>query len=91
MIEKQCCVCGVVFNNNQGGFYLMEEIKDIYSIGNHKVICSKCGEKANAFVNYWGKKKERDLKDLNLFLLNGVLPQREFKELMNAGYSEIRR
>ena len=47
------------------------EIRDIYRTKFTKSVCKNCGDRANSFVNYWGKKKESDLLALNYFLRSG--------------------
>lgn len=85
---KQCFVCGVTFNDKQFGYWGMSEIKTVYRVSEYKDICNDCTSKANAFVNYYGKKKEKDLKQLRDFLVSGVLVTKKFQSLMNGGYNE---
>jgi hypothetical protein len=83
---KQCFVCGVVYKFSQYGFWRMSEVRAVHLVSDHNLICSKCGDKANSFINYWGKKKPKDLAKLHNFLASGILPMRQYQQQMNAGY-----
>jgi hypothetical protein len=83
--QKQCFVCGFTANNRQYKYYDFSEVLKNYRVG-YVDICGRCGQKADSFINYYGKKKESDLKRLHKFLVSGVLPMRDFSKLMNAGY-----
>ena len=86
---KQCFVCGGIFTFRQYEFWNMHTIRDCYMVSEHKEPCPTCGDKAGSFVNYYGKKKQRDLEGLHNFLVSGVLPMRKYQQQINAGYIEI--
>ena len=64
----------------------MYEIKEIYRVHGLKDICENCCDKANKFINYWGKKKKSDLADLKGYLNSGKKVKNKFNAQMNGGY-----
>lgn len=86
MSGVQCFVCGKSYTYRDSEFWGMTEIKNTYRVSEHKICCESCGDVANSFVDYYGEKKEKDLKKLRDFLASGVLPQRQWQAQMNGGY-----
>jgi hypothetical protein len=84
-LSKQCFVCGGIAKSTSYDYYGFAEVTKSYQVG-YADICEMCGQKADQFINYYGKKKESDLKRLHKFLVSGVLPMRDFSKLINAGY-----
>jgi hypothetical protein len=72
-MNNSCDRCGV-----SCGWVNLTDMRDIYKIGGIMEICTKCADKANSFVNYYGKKKEKDKSDLFNFLLSGVEVQKRY-------------
>lgn len=83
--ELQCSVCGLRCTYRDFRYWGFAKISEIYQVG-YEDICERCGDKANRFVNYYGKKKPDDKEALRLFLVGGALPMRDYSALANAGY-----
>ena len=66
--------------------WLFYDLRSNYSVHGFKTVCPKCGDKANSFVNYWGKKKLKDKVNLKMYLNGGIMAQRKYSQLINAGY-----
>lgn len=66
--------------------YDLQEVKEIWRYTGHKNICNCCCGEANEIIGYYGKKKESDKGRLKEFMRGGYLPNKEFKQIMNAGY-----
>ena len=80
--ERKCQVCGDIGNS-----FTMCEIMISYRIfPNLKDICSECGDEIDKYINYYGVKKEKDKQAVKGILLNGVVVQKVYKQLMFAGY-----
>ena len=75
-----CPLCGGELS------WFSEPLRSNYN--DHKLgsLCIKCMKKADSFVNYWGRKKEKDKRALLSFINNGIEPQRRLFAMMNAGY-----
>ena len=74
-MNTYCDRCGKDCRLNSFSDFVAEgeltEIKSIYQTGEVKKLCAQCGSKASKFVNYYGKKKKRDLDALKSFLESG--------------------
>lgn len=77
--ERPCSICGIES-------LFTEEIKSIYAVHGNDHICESCGDIANSFVNYYGKKKQKDLDALKQYLNSGVYAMTKYSRQMNAGY-----
>lgn len=68
----------------------MTNIKSVYQCFGVVFICSDCGNKADNFIDYYGKKKAKDIRRLKLFLQSGKISaikfRKDFSAMMNAGY-----
>ena len=80
-IKNTCDRCGY-----KCGWFNLNDLRDIYRVGGIVNLCNRCGDRANSFVDYYGKKKEKDKKDLSDFLMSGELVKKRFDEINNAGY-----
>ena len=83
---RRCFVCGVTHSSKSYKYYDFVKIFGCYQVCSKVDICERCAYKADSFVDYYGKKKKRDVRKLFKFLRNGVLVLEEFSALMNAGY-----
>ena len=66
--------------------FLCSELRSIYQRKELKVLCDECGVESNAFINYYGKKKKKDLDRLFRYLVSGSEQVKKFNQMMNAGY-----
>lgn len=70
--------------------YELIKLLSIYQTKIVTHVCKSCGDQANSYVNYYGKKKQEDKKALNKFLRSGpISAKREdklYSMLNNAGY-----
>lgn len=89
MKRKTCLKCGVTHDNHHWQFFYMYDLRDFYSVLGLQVLCQKCGDKANSFVNYFGKKKDEDIKAVHDYLITGVVPTRIYQAMMNGGYYTV--
>jgi len=68
----------------------LTKVKESYQTLFVKKLCNCCGEKANSFLNYYGRKKRKDIKQLNDYLRSGLLSKQaelnRYNQLNNAGY-----
>ena len=68
----------------------LTELSAPYSIYGVKSLCKECGDKANSFLNYYGKKKKSDRIKLAEFIKSGIvsakLTKNAYTSLMNGGY-----
>lgn len=80
--NNTCHRCGI-----KCGWFDLTELREIYRCGGMIEICNKCGSKSDSFINYYGKKKQKDKDDLFEFLLSGKLVQDRFYQINNAGYN----
>lgn len=83
-----CGVCGRLMDD----FYEcvgidFHEVKEIYQVG-YVHVCSKCVDKINSFVDYYGYKKPKDLRRLHAYMIRGIKPMADYSALMNGGYYE---
>lgn len=78
---KRCFMCDC-----EKWHWEMVEIKDIWQVHEFKGICQSCGDKANTFIGYWGKKKDKDKADLKSYLNSGLAVTRKYSALINGGY-----
>ncbi len=66
------------------------DVKESYQTLFVKKLCNCCGEEANRFLNYYGRKKKEDINKLNDFLRSGALSMqaelKRYSQLNNAGY-----
>lgn len=82
-MDKSCPICC-------GNVYPWDKpLKNIYNVHMLGSLCSKCGDKADSFIDYYGKKDEADLKLLFDFVSSGIEPQRQLQAMMSAGYWKI--
>jgi hypothetical protein len=79
MKSKTCDICGIDCDS-------VTELKAIYQTPQLKALCNSCGEVADSFVNYYGKKKPEDVARLHLFLMSGKRQVDILTATMNAGY-----
>ena len=49
-MKSDCDRCG-----DNCGWFEFTDIKEIYRVGGVDWVCRKCGDKADSFVNYYGK------------------------------------
>lgn len=49
-------------------------------------ICENCSDKADSFINYYGKKKPKDIESLMMYLTSGRKQKEIFSAMMSAGY-----
>lgn len=75
----ECDRCGVLELH-------IEELLKPYQRPELLNICSKCGYKANSFLNYYGKKKLSDIERLMSYLVNTSHQRNKMIAMMNAGY-----
>ena len=61
-------------------------LKSVYNHHELSEFCDSCTKKANSFLNYYGKKRKEDLKNLFNFVNCGDIPTRKFNAMMNGGY-----
>lgn len=66
--------------------WFMREIKDVWRIHGMTDICECCGNKADKFIDYYGKKKKQDKQKLKSYLNTGVMVQKKYSAQINAGY-----
>ena len=66
--------------------YLMREVRGAWAVHGMTSICETCGDKANKFISYSGKKKEEDKAKLKSYLNTGAMVQRKYSAQINAGY-----
>ncbi len=68
----------------------LTELKKQYQTPFVKLLCNSCGEKANSFINYYGKKKRKDIEKLDRYVRSGKLSKQAeinyYNKLNNAGY-----
>ena len=81
MMKSTCDRCG-----DKCGWFNLTDIKPIYRVGGIVDVCRSCANKANSFVNYYGKKTEKDKQNLSCFLMSGKLVLERFNQIMYAGY-----
>lgn len=66
------------------------ELTPFYTTIFTKHLCSKCGDEANSFINYYGRKRESDIANLRQYLKSGsvssITVDRIYSQLMNGGY-----
>jgi len=93
-LHKYCCDrCGKDCKHPQYDFVCCGDLVDLkksYQVYGVQKLCKHCGDKANKFVDYYGKKHSQDLRNLRAYLLSGtrsmVLSQQLYNSLHNAGY-----
>lgn len=92
-MKTHCDRCGKDCRNGKFNFvppWELVELKRIYKTRFVEFVCKGCGDVANSFVNYYGKKKPEDMLTVNKFLRNGkVSGELEisiYSQLNNAGY-----
>jgi len=66
------------------------ELRKTYQTLFVKKLCGACGEKADSFINYYGRKKKEDVRKLNNYLRSGELSKsvelKRYSQLTSAGY-----
>lgn len=80
-----CGACGLSCDYRDSRYFSFGELKPQYRVG-FADVCGKCGNNADSFICYYGKKAEKDLTDLHNFLISGIVPTNDFLAMMNAGY-----
>ena len=66
--------------------WFMREIKDVWRVHGMADICECCGNKADRFIAYYGKKKLQDKQRLKSYLNTGAMVQKKYSAQINAGY-----
>lgn len=67
-------------------FWNFRELLSIYQVSQYRDLCNSCATNSDGYINYFGKKKDKDKKKLREHLVNGVLVIRSYQAMMNAGY-----
>lgn len=80
----QCFICGLESLK-------MTEVRSCFRYVGHKDICLSCGNTADNIVgNYWGVKSEINKERLRKFMLDGVIVNKEYEQIMYSGYYQAR-
>lgn len=94
-MNTHCDRCGSDCRCNDRDFVLtgeLIELKDIWKSHAVDYLCKSCGDKANSFIGYWGRKSTKDKQALSNYLFSGVISQPKsielYSQLSNAGYYE---
>ena len=92
-MKTNCDRCGHDCSYNGRDFVLVGELielKDVWKSHAVDYLCKPCGDKANSFISYWGKKLTKDKQALSDYLFSGVVSQPKstalYSQLSNAGY-----
>ncbi len=66
------------------------EVKPMWRVHGVTFVCSSCGDAANKFIDYFGKKTVKDKRALRRYLQSGsvssLVTESVFSMLTNAGY-----
>lgn len=92
--KTHCDRCGKDCRHNEHSNFVLAgelvEVKSVWQSVGVTHVCKLCGNKANSFIDYYGKKTSKDKIALKNYLQSGdvssIVTIRTYSSLINGGY-----